>query len=382
MRVETTGVLLLSVLSVGSIALAQAKSAAEQDRAIRINQIQVIGTHNSYHAGFAPSERAFLQKASPKTLSALDYSHAALATQLSDGVRQLEIDVFRDTKGGRFAHPKIVQQVAAAGLPADPDFDPEHEMDKPGFKVMHVQDVDERSRCHTFVKCLTDVKEWSKSHPGHLPIFLLIETKEGPLKGMPNAVQTEPFDAAAFDELETEIRSVFSPAEMIVPDQVRGRAATLPEAIKAGGWPTLAEARNKVVFLLDQRGVGPLYTAGHPALQGRILFTNAVPGAPDAAFTEENNGAPAEIDALVQAGYLVRTRSDEPTEQARNNDTARRDTVLTTGAQIISTDYPVSEPASWSGYAVGLPGGAVARCNPVNKPASCTDALLEQSKKK
>ena len=69
-----------------------------------------------------------------------------------------------------------------AGLPADPDFDPQHEMDKPGFKVMHMQDVDERSTCHTFVKCLTIVKAWSKQHPNHLPIFILVETKEGEMK--------------------------------------------------------------------------------------------------------------------------------------------------------------------------------------------------------
>jgi len=365
------------VLTVGGAAFGQGTSAAQQDRVVRINQIQVIGSHNSYHAGFAPSERAYLEKNAPKTLSGLDYSHATLSAQLTGGVRQLEIDVFRDTKGGRFAHPKIVKQVAAAGLPADPDFDPEHEMDKPGFKVLHVQDVDQRSRCHTLVKCLTDVKAWSKAHPGHLPIFLIIETKEGPLKGMPDAVQTEPFTAAAFDELDAEIRSVFSAGEMIVPDQVRGKAKTLPEAIGRGGWPTLESARGKVVFLMDQRPVEALYVQGHPALRGRVLFTNAVEGAPDAAFTEENSGSAAEIDALVKKGYIVRTRSDEPTEQARKNDTARRDLVLGTGAQIISTDYPLSEPASWTGYSVGFPDGLVARCNPVNKPAGCVDTLLE-----
>jgi Phosphoinositide phospholipase C, Ca2+-dependent len=359
-------------------ALGQAMSAAEQDRVVRINQIQVIGSHNSYHAGFAPSERKFLEKVAPKALSALDYSHATLSAQLTGGVRQLEIDVFRDSKGGRFAHPKIVRQVAEAGLPTDPDFDPEHEMDKPGLKVMHVQDVDERSRCHTLVKCLTEVRAWSKAHPGHLPLFLLIETKEGPLKGRPDAVETEPFTPAAFDELDGEIRSVFTVDEMIVPDQVRGKAATLPEAIQAGGWPTLASARGKVVFLMDQRPAEARYVLGHPALRGRVLFTNAPEGAPDAAFTEENSGSAAEIDALVKKGYLVRTRSDEPTEQARKNDTARRDLVLGTGAQMISTDYPLSEPAAWTGYSVGLPGGLVARCNPANKPAGCVDGLLEQ----
>ena len=147
-----------AVLAMSQIVLAQQNSQAAQDKIVRLNQIQVIGSHNSYHAGFAPSERKYLEMKNPKTLRSLDYRHAPLGEQLSGGVRQVEIDIFADPNGGRFAHPSIVRNVAAAGLPADPDFDPNHEMEKPGFKVMHVQDLDERSTCHTFVACLKDIR--------------------------------------------------------------------------------------------------------------------------------------------------------------------------------------------------------------------------------
>jgi hypothetical protein len=316
----------------------------------------------------------------PKALRGLDYHHAPLADQLSGGVRQIEIDVFADAKGGRFAHPAIVRSVAAAGLPADPDFDPQHEMVKPGFKVMHIQGLDERSTCHTFVACLNDVRTWSKQHPQHVPIFILVETKEGPLREMPDAVKTEPFTPTVFDVLDAEIRSVFKPGEMITPDEVRGSAATLVEAVHAGKWPTLAEARGRVIFLMDQQHAGPIYAEGHPSLRGRILFTNAVPGAPDAAFVEQNGGSLEEIDALVKQGYLVRTRTDEGTEQARTNNTTRRDLALSSGAQMISTDYPSTEPSPWTKFSVALPDGLVARCNPVNKPAECVDHLLEPAR--
>lgn len=365
----------------GAAALAMVSPAfsqqAAQDAKVRVNQIQVIGSHNSYHAGFAPSERKYLEMNSPKTLRGLDYKHAPLADQLSSGIRQIEIDIFADPKGGLFAHPQIVQTVAKAGLPADPDFDPKHEMDKPGFKVMHVQGLDERATCHTFVICLTTVRDWSKKHPQHLPIFILVETKEGRPRELPTAPLAEPFTSALFDAMDAEIRSVFKPGEMITPDEVRGNAATLVEAVGAGNWPTLAKARGRVIFLMDQKHAGPIYAEGHPSLKGRILFTNAVAGAPDAAFVEQNDGTKAEIDSLVKEGYLVRTRTDEGTEQARTNDTTRRDHALSTGAQMISTDYPTSEPSSWTGFSVGLPGGLVARCNPINKPAGCVDALLE-----
>jgi len=368
-------------LVVGAMVVAGAQSAAvqqaTQDKIVHVNQIQVIGSHNSYHAGFAPSERKYLEMKNPKELRGLDYHHPPLGEQLSAGIRQVEIDIFNDPLGGRFAHPAIVKAIAAAGLPADPDFDPNHEMDKPGFKVMHVQDLDERATCHTFVHCLTDVRDWSKQHPQHLPIFILVETKEGKPKDMPNAPQGDVFTSAIFDAMDAEIRSVFKPGEYITPDEVRGNAATLNEAIRTKGWPTLAKARGRVIFLLDQQHAGPAYAEGHPSLRGRIVFTNAIAGNPDAAFIEQNEGSQAEIDALVKQNYLVRTRTDEPTEQAHTNDRTMLNRALASGAQMLSTDYPTSEPSPWSDYSVGLPGGLPARCNPLNKPAGCVDSLLE-----
>jgi hypothetical protein len=200
-----------AVIASGQILIAQQTLQATQDKIVHLNQIQVIGSHNSYHSGFAPSERKYLEMKSPKTLRSLDYSHAPLDAQLTGGVRQIEIDVFNDPKGGKFAHPAVVKAIAEAKLPADPDFDPNHEMDKPGFKVMHVQDLDERSTCHTFVICLTAVRAWSKQHPHALPIFILVETKEGVPKDIPTAPVADVFTPATFDALDAEIRSVLRP---------------------------------------------------------------------------------------------------------------------------------------------------------------------------
>src|SRR5665213_2556206 len=126
--------LALALLSMGGSALAQQTTAVEQDQRVHVNQIQVIGSHNSYHAGFTPSARKLMATKYPKGLHGLDYQHAPLGDQLSGGVRQIEIDVYADTKGGRYAHPEILKMVAKAGLLADPEFDPHHVLDKPGFK--------------------------------------------------------------------------------------------------------------------------------------------------------------------------------------------------------------------------------------------------------
>jgi hypothetical protein len=349
----------------------------DPDASVRINQIQVIGTHNSYHAGLMPGIAKLLQRKNPQEFATLEYAHADLATQLNQGIRQIELDIFADSKGGRFAHPLGQAMVTQAGLPADPDPHPNGVMLKPGFKVMHIQDIDYVSNCQPFVACLQIVHAWSSAHPEHVPIFILVETKEGIPDAEIQWTATEQYTAATFDALDAEIRSVFSRDEMITPDQVRGHHRTLNEAVRKGGWPTLAQARGKVIFLMDQAHVSPIYLEGHPGLRGRVLFTNATPGHPDAAFVENNDGNAAMTASLVRQGYLVRTQADSETSEARANDTRRRDNALNSGAQIASTDYPQFEPARWSGYTVALPNGSPARCNPVNAPPNCVDSRLE-----
>jgi hypothetical protein len=206
-----------------------------------------------------------------------------------------------------------------------------------------------------------------------------VETKQGTgSRGELQLTEPEHFTSSTFDALDAEIRSVFPSDELITPDDVRGHYDTLEQAVLAGNWPTLASARGKVVFLMDQRPVGPVYLAGHNSLRGRVLFTNAEPGEPDAAFIERNDGPEEDITALVRKGYLIRTRTDADTKEARVNLTSRRDAMIESGAQILSTDYPASEPARWPGhFAVSLPENAIARCNPVNSSRACSSESLK-----
>jgi hypothetical protein len=376
MALHTAAVFAVPMLAMCAVALA-ASSAGDRDDSVRINQIQVIGSHNSYHAGLLPGIAKLIQQKDPHTFDELDYAHVDLATQLNHGIRQIELDIFADTQGGRFAHPFGPAMVAQADLPADPDPYPNGVMLKPGFKVMHVQDIDYVSNCQPFRACLQIVRSWSKAHPEHVPIFILVETKQDVPDAKLPWTAPEPFTPAIFDLLDAEIRSVFPANEMITPDEVRGRYPTLEEAVRRDAWPKLAASRGKVIFLMDQKDAGPGYLQGHPGLRGRILFTNATPGQPDAAFVEENEGSAATISSLVHRGYLIRTRSDADTVEARTNDTRTRDAALKSGAQIVSTDYPLFEPARWSGYVVGFPDGLAARCNPVLAPPGCASSMLE-----
>lgn len=338
-----------------------------------MTDIQIIGSHNSYHSGMASSELALLRRTNPQAADSLEYSHPPLLTQLNLGVRKFELDIFSDSKGGLFAKPAIVKQVAAAGLPAGPPYDPNGKMNQPGYKVLHVQDLDYRSSCQPLTECLTILRDWSKAHPAHLPIYVLLETKTGAPR--PEFTQPEPITTASLDALDAEILSVFDKRHLITPDTVRGNAPTLEEAVLTRGWPELSQARGKIVFLFDQESVTPLYTKGHPNLEGRVIFTNSKPGTPDAAFIKENNPTSPRIPELVRKGYLVRTMADGGVAAVRANDPKRRDAAFASGAQIISTDYYFTKQHA-SGYHVGFDHG-IARCNPLRATA-CNPAALRE----
>ncbi len=92
------------------------------------------------------------------------------------------------------------------------------------------------------------------------------------------------------------------------------------------------------------------------------MFTTSEPGNSDAAFLVLPNSNDPKIPEAVSRGYLVFTRADIDTEDARVGSTARRDAAFRSGAQIISTDYPEGEAARWSDYAVRFKSG---RCRPM-----------------
>ncbi len=345
---------------------------------IRLNQIQVIGTHNSYHLRGHDSLLTLIAKVNPGARRELDYGHRPLPEQLAQlGIRQIELDCYADPDGGRYARPLGLERVVQAGLPPVPDPDPTGHLRAPGIKVMHVPDVDFASSALTLVDGLRQVREWSVKHPRHVPVFILLELKEDSLG--PGFTQPVPFDAAQLANLEKEICSVFPRESILTPDDVRGASATLPEALRYSGWPLLDSVRGRVMFGLDNEGaIRDRYLEGHPALEGRLAFVSVPATNPAAAWMKRNDpiGEFDEIQELVRTGFLVRTRADADTAEARANDSRKRARALASGAQFVSTDYPEPD-LRFSPYCVRLPGGVIAHSNPVNGPANYRGRELE-----
>jgi len=319
---------------------------------LRLNDIQVVGSHNSYRIMPPPEELAALDRVRPNLGAGLTYDHPPIARQLDLGVRQLELDIAADPRG-----------------------DWRGSAEEPGFKVTHIPGLDERTHCNLLRQCLADIRAWSQRNPRHLPIIITIDAKDTP-SNLAGARAPIPIDAARLDELDAEFVAGLGRDKLIVPDQVRANAATLREAVLGEGWPLLENARGKIMVIFDVRpALAELYRAGRPNLQGRIMFAPYKSDQPEASvFIYQSAVGPAgdEIRGLVRQGFIIRTRSDANTIQARTGDRSMMEAAAASGAQIVSTDYYPGAPDPLGvKFVLTLPGDVLARCNPVRRMSGC-----------
>lgn len=347
------------------VAVIEAKDSSRRYQELgelMLNQIQVIGSHNSYKKAIDPELLQSISKESTQLASSLDYSHMSISGQLSLGLCNLEIDVYLDSDGGKYASPKGLDLIEHAT-----PYDPQQLMMQPGFKVFHIPEVDFRSHCLTLKQYLGELKKWSLKNPEHLPIFITLEFKD---KGVerPGFTVPEKCTPDGFDQLDEALVRALGMENLIIPDQVRGHYDTLEQAILDGQWPSLKEARGKFIFILDDSGEKrDMYVQDHPSLEGRILFVNAQAGQPEAAFMILNDPIHqfSEIREFVEKGYIIRTRADAGTVEARVNDTKRFEAARRSGAQIITTDYYRESEYFNSDYKVCFEEGVFFRINTV-----------------
>jgi hypothetical protein len=296
------------------------------DDELRVNHLQALGTHNSYH--LAP-EIMFLP---------WNYDHLPLDRQLEvQGVRQVELDFYQNNAGT--------------------------------FDVYHLLFADEGSTCATLSTCLGIMKVWSDQNPGHHPILLLIEPK-----GF-----IDPPDMV-ISKLNSTLIETWGRDRLLTPDMVIRDQRSLRDGLAAHGWPTLGETRNRLMAVLHTSG--RLRDANQDvdsAGVGSVMFPDAYGDieVDFAAYHSMNNPVvdQAAINALVRANHLVRTRADADLEESQTLDYQRSNAALSSGAHFISTDFPF--PGSATDYGFVIPQGSPSRCNPLTAPATCQSVQIE-----
>ncbi|MEC9263684.1 MAG: Ca2+-dependent phosphoinositide-specific phospholipase C, partial [Candidatus Thermoplasmatota archaeon] len=196
----------------------------EEKEPLRLNHLQMEGTHNSYHIEpLVSPTREYL------------YTHEPLNVQAAElGVRQFEIDVWWDVREG--------------------------------LRVYHNQ-YDSGTTCPTFEDCLSTLLVWSEANDRHHPLMIWVEPKDWPEQAADITTTVEL--SGILQDIEDEIAEFWPRNRTITPDDVRGEWPSLNEGVLNDGWPLLEESRGKAVFVLLAGGdMRDLYVEDHPGLAG------------------------------------------------------------------------------------------------------------------
>ena len=326
----------------------------------KLTDMTYIGSHNSYKQALHPKLMRWLNRIDEKTGQALDYQHPPLRTQLKLGLRLFELDIFYDPYGSLYQDP-----LGDAWLFRDESFSGQYSRDlkMPGFKVLHAQDIDFRTHCITLAQCLSDMTRFSIANPSHLPIIVTFNLKSQTID-LPGFTEPLAFNQTAFKTLQSSIIDHLGLARIYRPAELQGTWPTIAAAVENDGWPKIKTLRGRFVLVLDEseETLGP-YNA-LLANPGRNIFFKTPPmGHPDAAILILNDPIKqsAEIQQATNKGYLVRTRADADTREARSNDGTRRDKAFSSGAQLISTDYYQADPRFEGRYEVLFENGGYVR---------------------
>lgn len=309
----------------------------------RLNEIRVLASHNSYKKNPDSKVLRFLSRFKKQLGPSndpiqIDYGHLPLPQQFDEyGVQGIEIDISYDPKGGLYSKrkinlfiPRIRQRVK------------DKRMKEPGFKVLHIADVDYETNYLTFKDVLIELKKWSENHPGHSPLFVNIEAKgtnpgdESKFLRKLGFKKAIPFDSIAYEKMDEEVFSILAKANIFSPADLRGNFKSVQNRIQNDNWPNLSECLGKIIFILEGNNeqIYRQYPYQHP------MFVYGNSNDEHTAFVLRNDpiGIENEIRELTKK-FMVRTRSDAGTIEARNNDYKRFNSAWQSGAQIISTDY-------------------------------------------
>jgi len=333
--------LVISILS-NSVAFCQFSDS------IKLNDIRIIASHNSYKKKPDPKLLKFLghfKKQLGEDLNPiqLDYGHALLTQQMDEfGVRGFEFDLAYDPFGGAYTKRRL--NFFVPGLKQKTK---DTNMQNPGFKLLHIADVDYESNYPTFISALEEINTWSNNHPSHLPLYVNLEIKrEAPgdyskflrFLGFQKAPKT---DSTVFLEIHKEIIEVFGDKmdKLLKPKELKGSFHSVNERLLVDGWPKLNDCLGKIIFIIDG-DIDGYYLNQLNNGADLPLFIYTEPNQSCCAFVIRNNPLNKEKEIKELSNYyIVRTRSDAGTIEARENNYTVFNAAIASEAQIISTDY-------------------------------------------
>jgi len=272
------------------------------DTSIKLNEIQMLATHNSYKKTGSDIGKFFVGLGdSFEEARALKYGYKNLTDQFEAGVRSMEFDL---------------------------------RLRKTQFVLTHVPLVDNSSVAPDFAQALEEIYLYSSNNPNHIPIIILMEIKDDWMI-LDHALQViEPEDLENLNILLTEKLK----DQLYTPKMMMETGKTLKETVQTTGWPSVNSLLGKVIFVLHPGNFTDMYYELDETLDSQPMFIGAYASGKDqdyASFIVHNNPSVTEIAPLIQENFIVRTRIDS--NLMFNQDDF--DQAVLSGAQILTSDF-------------------------------------------
>lgn len=272
------------------------------DDALRLNDIQVLATHNSFKAMpnmyiSKPLELFWGQKVRNG-----QYAMPYLTDQLNDGIRGLEIDI------------------AVYGN---------------NFLVIHDPITDWRTNVPDFELALKEIKLWSDHNPNHIPINIMLQTRD---QFSVFSAKFKDFDMKAVTKMNNMLGDIFGRDNIIKPSDLKGNYYHIQSAVENNNWPLLSDCLGKVYFtiLFGDKEAEENYVKIGVNSQNAFVFAKADSIKPYTAFILADNPFDDKNIELSGNNYILRTRID----QQFNYSQERWQAAINSGAGILATDYP------------------------------------------
>lgn len=280
---------------------------------VKLNEIAILGTHNSYQR-LATAETRFAMNIidaitfKKAGLDTFDFEMDTLTEQLEMGVRNVEIDIETLDKD-----------------------------EKIEFKVTHNSLIDNASSAYDFTKALQEIKMWSDNNPNHIPVIIIVEPKSFVIEI--NGMKKFSLDYAK--ELEKVIVNELGNSLLTPKDMLRDYAS-FKEMRENDDWISLKEAQGKIIVLLHDCDVTESYIALDESIKTQKMFPMLRYDDRNESYTSfilENdpwNADSRKSESLDKYNLIIRTRADK----YPNYSAERYEVTENCGSQIITTDFP------------------------------------------
>ena len=279
---------------------------------VKMNEIAVMGTHNSYQMVATLPKRALMRTLQIISFGAVEnkaiFEMDTFTDQLEKGVRNLEIDIVTVDDG-----------------------------DNVSFIVTHQPILDNVSSAYNFAKAVEEIAMWSDNNPGHLPVYLLIEPKGD----VTSVNHMKNFSVEYALELDKVLREKLGD-KLLTPALTMREYESFEAMRNADDWPDLKEAAGKVVVLMHPCDVTQGYIDIDTSIKTQAMFPMLRFSDIDksyASFILDNDPEGAVENNKITVNekrLMVRTRADDYPDFSDE----RYSFAENCGSHIITTDYP------------------------------------------